>query len=87
MSLNIYSYIAEKIKTLVGDSIVAVSSYDKSSEKLMVQEMLGLGKIAKRVYEIALLQTLYLVIFPSILSKFPFEIVPSFHLEQQVKNL
>lgn len=50
--INIYSYIAEKIKNLTGDSIVAVSSYDRTSGKLMVQEMRGLGKISKKVYEI-----------------------------------
>jgi PAS domain S-box-containing protein len=41
---DIYQLIGERLKELVGDSIVGVSSFDESSNSLCVRTLLGLGR-------------------------------------------
>ena len=49
---NIYQFIGEKLKELVGDCFVAINSYDKASDSLCTRAVSGLGKHTKRIIEI-----------------------------------
>jgi len=49
---NIYQFIGEKLKELVGDCFVVINSYDKASDRLCTRAVSGLGKHTKRIIEI-----------------------------------
>ena len=46
---NIHLYIAEKLREIVNQSIVSVSSYDPTSGSLIVRALVGLGKYSRAV--------------------------------------
>ncbi len=49
---NIYKFAAEKLQQIAGDSIISVSSYNKSANSIHPQALLGLGKYADTVMKI-----------------------------------
>ncbi len=49
---NIYEYIAEHLKKLVGNSIVIVNSFDPESNLTQVRAITGMGKLSKSVLKI-----------------------------------
>jgi len=49
---DIYQFIGEKLKELVGDCFVVINSYDKASDRLCTRAVSGLGKHTKRIIEI-----------------------------------
>ncbi|MDP2896701.1 MAG: PAS domain S-box protein [bacterium] len=46
---DIYSYIAHRIKEVIGNPIVLVNSYDPESDTICMRAVLGLGKNARKV--------------------------------------
>ena len=49
---DVYQFIAEKLKELVGDSIVAICEFVSDSDRLYVRAILGLNEHSKTVFEI-----------------------------------
>ncbi|MBD3182004.1 PAS domain S-box protein [Candidatus Poribacteria bacterium] len=49
---NIYDLIAARLKELVNDYIVAVSSYEKSTDSLQIQKIMGLGRYTRDIMRI-----------------------------------
>jgi GAF domain-containing protein len=49
---DIYRFIGEKLKELVGNSVVAVNSFDEASDSLCIRALLGLGKRIEAVTRI-----------------------------------
>jgi PAS domain S-box-containing protein len=49
---DIYRFMGEKLKELVGNSVVAVTSLDEASDSLCIRALLGLGKRAEAVAKV-----------------------------------
>ena len=49
---NIHQFIGERLRELVGDSIVAISEYDKSCDTFCVRALLGMGKHTETVLKL-----------------------------------
>jgi len=49
---DLYHFIAEQLKELVGDCMVAVNSFDETSKKFCVRAILGIGKHMDNVLKI-----------------------------------
>lgn len=49
---DIYKFAAEKLQLLVGDSIIAVSFYDKATNSLHTRALLGIGKYTDSVVKL-----------------------------------
>ena len=49
---SIYQLIGERLKELVGDCVIAISSYDKETDSLCTRAVEGLGKYSKAVLKL-----------------------------------
>jgi hypothetical protein len=49
---DIYRYIADRLRELVPDSIVTVSSYDPPSNTILTEAVVGLGKLTDEAYRV-----------------------------------
>lgn len=49
---NIYQFIGEKLKELVGDSVVVINSFNEESDSLCIRAAVGLGKHAESTFEL-----------------------------------
>ena len=49
---NIYQFIGERLKELVGDCVIAINSYDKEKDRLCTRAVEGLGKYSKAVLKL-----------------------------------
>jgi len=49
---DIYQFIAEKLKELVGDSIVAICGFDRDSDSFYARAILGLGRHTRTVLKL-----------------------------------
>ncbi|MGD9076691.1 MAG: PAS domain S-box protein, partial [Desulfobacteraceae bacterium] len=49
---NVYQFIGEKLKELVGDCVVGINAYEKETDSLCTRAVLGLGKYSQAVLKL-----------------------------------